>query len=81
MSDVANCPSCGATCRVAGHDQEGLPKLQAFQDTDAQQKIAQLKKSLNQLQKTLRTERATANARISELEAELSTLRKSVGVS
>lgn len=109
MSDVVNCPTCNAVCRVLGHDPEGSLKLQAFQNTDAQQKIEQLKKSLNQLQETLRaertaakakssdneqlknalqylqemlrTERATANARISELEAELLTLRKSVGVS
>jgi hypothetical protein len=62
MSDVTHCSTCGAVCRVVGHDEES-PQLQAFQDTDAQQKIAQLKKSLNHVQKLLRTERATAKAK------------------
>ena len=55
MSDVMNCPTCGAVCRNLGHDAEGLPQLRAFKDTDAQQKIEQLKKSLQHLQETLRT--------------------------
>jgi hypothetical protein len=33
------------------------PKLQAFQDTDAENKIEQLKKSLHQLRETLQAER------------------------
>ncbi len=78
MSEVTNCSTCGATCRIVGRDREGSSKLQAFQNTDAQNKIEQLKKSLHQTQETLRTERATANAKISNLEAELSNLRASI---
>lgn len=68
MSDVMNCLTCGAVCRIVGHSSEGSPKLQAFQNPDAQQKIEQLKKSLNQLQETLRTERAAAKAKSSDNE-------------
>ena len=68
MSDVTNCSTCGATCRIVGRDREGSPKLQAFQNTDAQNKIEQLKKSLHQIQETLRTERATAKAKTSDIE-------------
>jgi hypothetical protein len=71
-SDVTNCLTCGAVCHILGQDAEGLPKLRAFQNTDAQQKIEQLKKSLHHLQETFRTERATAKAKILNLEAELS---------
>jgi hypothetical protein len=53
MSDVANCPTCGAACRIISRDSEGSPKLQAFQDTAAENKIEQLKKSLHQLRETL----------------------------
>ena len=80
MSDVTNCLTCGAVCRILGQDAEGLPQLRAFQNTDAQKKIEQLKKSLHHLQETLRTERATAKAKILDLEAELSNLRKPIGV-
>lgn len=72
MSDVTNCLTCGAVCRIVGQEAEGLPKLQAFQNTDAQKKIEQLKKSLHHLQETLRSERATAKAKILDLEAQLS---------
>lgn len=71
MSNVMNCPNCGAVCRVQGQDSEGLPKLKAFENTDAENKIEQLKKTLHNLQETLRTERATAKAKILQLEAEL----------
>lgn len=80
MSNVMNCPTCGAVCRHLGQEADGSPKLQAFKDTDAQQKIEQLKKSLHHAQETLRTERATAEAKISTLEAELANLRESIGV-
>ena len=80
MSDVMNCPTCGAVCRILGQDAEGLPQLRAFQNTDAQKKIEQLKKSLHHLQETLRTERTTAKAKILDLEAELSNLRKPIVV-
>ncbi|KJH70919.1 hypothetical protein [Aliterella atlantica] len=63
-----------------GKDAEGLPKLQAFQNTDAQKKIEQLKNSLHHLQETLRTERATAKAKMLDLKAQLSNLQKSIGV-
>jgi len=53
MSDVMNCPTCGAVCRILGQDAEGLSQLRAFQNTDAQKKIEQLKKSLHHLQETL----------------------------
>lgn len=79
MSDVINCPTCGAVCRILGQDAE-IPQLKAFQNTDAQQKIEQLKKSLHHLQETLRTERAVAKAKIFALEAELSNSQKSIGV-
>lgn len=55
MSDVTNCLTCGAVCRILGQDAEGLPKLRAFQNTEAEKKIEQLKKSLHHLQETLRT--------------------------
>jgi ribosomal protein L29 len=80
MSDVMNCQTCGAVCSVLGQDAEGLPQLKAFQNTDAQKKIEQLKKSVHHLQETLCTERATAKAKILNLEAELSNLRKPIGV-
>ncbi len=72
MLEVTNCPTCVAVCRTPGQDAEGLPQLRAFQNTDAQQKIEQLKKSLHHLQETLHKERATAKAKILSLEAELS---------
>lgn len=75
MSQVTNCPTCGAVCRSAGQNSEGLPKLIALQNTDAQKKIEQLKQSLDQLQETLRTERSTAKAKILSLEVELSNLQ------
>ncbi|MEP0754565.1 hypothetical protein NDA03_20320 [Trichocoleus sp. Lan] len=80
MLEGANCPTCGAVCRIPGQDAEGLPQMRAFQNTDAQQKIEQLKKSLHYLQETLHQERATAKAKILDLEAELSNLRKPIGV-
>lgn len=55
MSDVTNCLTCGAVCRILGQDAEGLPKLRAFQNTEAQKKIEQLKNALHHLQETLRT--------------------------
>ena len=64
MSDVTKCLICGATCRILGQDAEGLPKLKAFQNTDAEKKIEQLKQLLYHLQETLRTERETAKAKI-----------------
>ena len=45
MSEVTKCLICGATCRVLGQDTEGLPKLRAFQNTEAEEKIEQLKKN------------------------------------
>ncbi|BAZ14113.1 hypothetical protein NIES4071_59530 [Calothrix sp. NIES-4071] len=75
MSNVVNCPTCGAVCRPIGQNSEGLPLLKAFENADAQNKIEQLKKTLQQLQETLRSERATAKAKISNLEAELAFLQ------
>lgn len=72
MSDTLHCPTCGAVCRILSPATEGIPQLKAFQNEDAQTKIEQLKKALNHLQETLRTERATAKARILDLEAEIS---------
>lgn len=80
MSDVTNCFTCGAVCRILSQAAEGLPKLRAFQNTEAQKKIEQLKNALHHLQETLRAERATAKAKILNLEAELSNLRKSIDV-
>ncbi|MBD1900855.1 hypothetical protein NDI44_03895 [Trichocoleus sp. DQ-A3] len=80
MLEVTNCPTCGAVCRILGQDAEGLPQMRAFQNTDAQQKIERLKKSLHHLRETLHQERATAKAKILDLEAELSNLRKPIGV-
>jgi cytochrome c553 len=75
MSQVTNCPTCGAAYRITGLGSESLPKLKALQNADAQNKIEELKKSLDELQKMLRTERSTAKAKILSLEAELSNLR------
>jgi hypothetical protein len=75
MSQVTNCPTCGAACRITGQGSKESPKLKALQNTDAQKKIEELKKSLDELQKMLRTERSTAKAKILSLEAELSNLR------
>lgn len=80
MSDVTKCLICGATCRILGQDAEGLPKLKAFQNTDAEKKIEQLKQSLHHLQETLRTERETAKAKIIDLEAQLSSLQETMGL-
>lgn len=74
MSNVANCPTCGATCRIISQESEGSPKLQAFQNADAQNKIEQLKKSLHQLRETLQAERAEAKARSSDIEQLKNTL-------
>lgn len=71
MSNVINCPNCGAVCRVVGQDSEGVPLLKAFENADAENKIEQLKKTLHNLQETLRTEREEAKAKILHLEAEL----------
>jgi hypothetical protein len=35
MSDVMNCSTWGAVCRILGQDPEGLLKLRAFQNTEA----------------------------------------------
>lgn len=95
MSDTANCPTCGATCRIVNRDRDGAPQLQAVQDTDAQNKIEQLKQSLSQLRETFKIELAntkaktsemeqlenslaSANAKISNLEAQLSNLRSNL---
>jgi hypothetical protein len=75
MSNVMNCPTCGAVCRILDQDSEGLPKLKAFENADAENKIEQLKKTLHYLQETLRTERATAKAKMLNLEAELALSR------
>lgn len=82
MSDVTNCLTCGAVCRLLGQDAEGLPRLRAFQNTEANKKIEQLKKSLHHLQETLRTQRATLLQKqgFDRREAQLSNLRKSIGV-
>lgn len=72
MSDVTNCLTCGAVCRILGQDAKGLPKLRAFQNTEAKKKIEQLKNALHHLQETLCVERATAKAKILDLEAQLS---------
>ncbi|MBD2494859.1 hypothetical protein [Nostoc sp. FACHB-280] len=75
MSNVINCPTCGAVCRLLGQDSEGLPQIQAFSHTDVENKIEQLKKTVQHLQETLRTERANAKAQILNLETELTLSR------
>ncbi|WP_236144211.1 hypothetical protein [Nostoc sp. CMAA1605] len=66
MSNVMNCPTCGAVCRVVSQDNESSPQLQAFSQADAEKKIEQLKKTIQHLQETLRTERAKTKSQDSE---------------
>lgn len=42
MSDVTNCLTCGAVCRILGQDAEGLPKLRAFQNSGLRPSITNI---------------------------------------
>ena len=46
MSDIQNCPTCGAKCKTAVDRESGVVRYKAVQDEDAFKKIELLKKQI-----------------------------------